>query len=93
MQTIQIRSHVDADGTVRVQLSSDLAHQEVDLILSYQPAQAVPVIEAEEDSIIGLFVGPADLGTNAEEILTSEVHPMSGFSWKQPLPILDSSSP
>lgn len=72
MHTIHIRSHVEADGTVKVQLPSDLAHQEVDLILSYQPAQAVLVTEPENDPLIGLFVGPADLGTNAEEILESE---------------------
>ena len=35
-----------------------------------------------EDPLIGLFAGSPDLADRAEEILTQEVQPTSGFTWK-----------
>ena len=38
--------------------------------------------ELAEDPLIGLFEGSPDLAERAEEILTKEIQPTSGFTWK-----------
>jgi len=45
--------------------------------------EKVPTATAiDDDPIVGLIKGPSDLATNAEEILTQEIKPVSGWSCK-----------
>ena len=86
MQTIKLRSRVDANGTVQLQLPEQLANQDVDLVLVYQPAEA-PEAESPspdlEDPLIGLFTGSPNLASQSEAILEQDISPTSGLTWKQ----------
>jgi hypothetical protein len=90
MYTIQVRSQVEADGSVRVQLPASFANQEVDLVLSYQPLEEIALPDPNTDPLIGLFAGSPDLAANAEAILEREINPTSGWSWKLQSPTQDS---
>jgi hypothetical protein len=93
MGTILIRSQVDSDGSVTVQLPESLANQEVELILSYQLVQQVTLSDPDTDPLIGLFTGSPNLATDAESILEREIAPTTGWSWKQQSLTPDSLSP
>ena len=41
------------------------------------------VVSIQEDPLIGLFSGAADLAEKSEEILEQEIHDNAGWSWKQ----------
>lgn len=86
MQTIKLRSRVDAKGTVQLQLPEQLANQEVDLVLVYQPAD-VPEAEspspALEDPLVGLFAGSPNLASQSEAILEQDISSTSGLTWKE----------
>lgn len=83
MQTIRLRSQVGADGQIRVQLPSQLANQEIEIVLVYQPVES----DAEEptlnqDPLIGLFAGSSNLADQAEAILERDIETTSGWTWK-----------
>lgn len=72
MRTIKLRSRVGADGLLELQLPDQFANQEVDIVLVYQPVEALEELAAPEeldDPLIGLFSGSPDLATQSEEIL------------------------
>jgi hypothetical protein len=41
--------------------------------------------EPGSDPLVGLFAGPSDLATRAEEILEQEIDEKSGWTWKRSL--------
>jgi plasmid stability protein len=41
------------------------------------------VVSIQEDPLIGLFSGAADLSEKSEEVLEQEIHDNTGWSWKQ----------
>ncbi len=85
MQTIKVRSRIGADGKLQLQLPTQLANQEVEIVLVYQPVTTVPNQEsgAGTDPLVGLFTGSPNLATQAEGILHSESNSGSGWTWKQ----------
>jgi hypothetical protein len=87
MQTLRLRAHVNPDGSVQLQMPEQLANQDIELILVYQPIdssdQPTEPAPAEEDPLIGLFSGSPDLSTQAKTILQQDITPESGFTWKQ----------
>jgi hypothetical protein len=40
MQSIKLRSRVDADGILRLEVPLELANQELDLVVVYQPVES-----------------------------------------------------
>ncbi len=76
MQTIRLRSHVDARGNVQLQLPTQLANQEIDLILVYQPTDS-PTNESLfpdiEDPLVGLCSGSPSLASESEAIVEQNV--------------------
>lgn len=87
MQTLRLRAHVDPDGSVQLQMPEQLANQEIELILVYQPVDvpdsAVNMAPPQEDPLIGLFSGSSDLSTQAKTILEEGISSDSGFTWKR----------
>ncbi|MEM9272704.1 MAG: hypothetical protein AAGA80_07035 [Cyanobacteria bacterium P01_F01_bin.143] len=86
MQTIRLRSHVDVDGSLQLQLNDLPANQDIEIVLVYQPVATdpdQPNISEEEDPIIGLFSGSSNLAEQSEEILQQEIKQNSGWTWKQ----------
>ncbi|MDJ0798923.1 MAG: hypothetical protein QNJ51_19240 [Calothrix sp. MO_167.B12] len=64
MQTIRLRSHVGADGSLQIQLNDLPADQEIEIVLAYQTIGTntdQPTISDEEDPLIGLFSGSPHL--------------------------------
>ncbi len=84
MQTIKVRSRVGADGTLQLQLPDQLANQEIEIVLVYQPVEASQqqVSSLEDDPLIGLFSGSPDLATQSEAILQEEIKSTSGWTWR-----------
>jgi hypothetical protein len=82
MQTIKLRSRTGPDGTITLQLPPEVADQDLELILIYQPTQ-IPSTAPETDALIGLFVGSQNLATDAEQILEENIQPRTGWTWKQ----------
>lgn len=41
MQSIQLRSRVNEDGSIKLQVPLELANQELDLVIVYQPVKAI----------------------------------------------------
>lgn len=85
MQTIKVRSRVGADGKLQLQLPTQLANQDVEIVLVYQPVTTATNQEsgAASDPLIGLLAGSPNLATQAEELLQSEGTSGSGWTWKQ----------
>ena len=86
MQTIRLRSHVDVDGNLQLQLNDLPPDQDIEILLVYQPVATntdQPKISEEEDPIIGLFAGSPNLAEKSEEILQQEIKQSSGWTWKQ----------
>jgi len=86
MQTIRLRSHVDVDGSLQLQLNDLPPNQDIEILLVYQPVVTntdQPNISEEEDPIIGLFAGSPNLAEQSEEILQQEIKDNSGWTWKQ----------
>jgi hypothetical protein len=85
MQTIKVRSRIGADGKLQLQLPHQLANQEIDVVLVYQPIE--PIQEqtpaTADDPLIGLFSGAPDLATQSEEMLRDSMDSASGWTWKQ----------
>jgi hypothetical protein len=82
MQTIKLRSRTAPDGTITLQLPAEVADQDLELILIYQPTQT-PSAAPETDALIGLFAGSQNLATEAEKILEENIQPQTGLTWKQ----------
>ncbi len=84
MQTIKLRSHVDSNGRLQLQLDDLPADQEIEILIVYQPVKTN--IEnnsiTEEDPLIGLFAGSSNLAEQAEEILEQDIKQNSGWTWK-----------
>jgi hypothetical protein len=51
--------------------------------LETEPAE--PPANLASDPLVGLFAGPPDLATRAEEILEKEITLRSGWTWKETL--------
>jgi hypothetical protein len=87
MQTLKLRAHVNPDGSIQLQMPNQLANQDIELILIYQPVESPDstpeTLPPEEDPLIGLFSGSPELATQAETILEQNITPNSGFTWKQ----------
>ena len=86
MQTIRLRSHIDVDGSLQLQLKDLPADQDIEIVLVYQAVPKntdKPTISEEEDTIIGLFAGAPNLAEESEEILQQEIQQNSGWTWKQ----------
>ena len=86
MQTIRLRSHVNVDGSLQLQLKDLPADQDIEIVLVYQPIAKntdQPTISEKEDTIIGLFSGSTNLAEQSEEILQQEIKDNSGWTWKQ----------
>ncbi|ELS05135.1 hypothetical protein Xen7305DRAFT_00048750 [Xenococcus sp. PCC 7305] len=86
MRTIRLRSHVDVDGSLQLQLNDLPADQDIEIVLVYQPVATNTdklAISEEEDPIIGLFSGSPNLAEQSEEILQQEIQQNSGWTWKQ----------
>lgn len=87
MQTLKLRAHVNPDGSIQLQMPEQLANQDIELILVYQPIESPDSpdepLPTQEDPLIGLFSGSPDLATQAETILEQNITPTSGFTWKQ----------
>jgi hypothetical protein len=82
MYTLQLRSRTAPDGTITLQLPPELANQDLDFTILYQPI--VPQQPGTDpDPLIGLFSGSPNLATNAEEILQQAIEAQAGWSWKQ----------
>jgi hypothetical protein len=82
MYTLQLRSRTAPDGTITLQLPPELANQDLDFTILYQPI--VPQQPSTDpDPLIGLFSGSPNLATNAEEILQQAIEAQAGWSWKQ----------
>lgn len=85
MQMIRLRSRVEANGNLQLQLGGLLANQELEIILVYQPvesSESAEISSGETDPLIGLFAGSPDLAINAEEILQQDINHDSGWTWK-----------
>jgi len=48
MQSIKLRSHVDADGMLHLQVPLELANQELELIVVYQSIESIPNAKTAE---------------------------------------------
>ncbi|MDJ0903421.1 MAG: hypothetical protein QNJ55_31940 [Xenococcus sp. MO_188.B8] len=86
MQTIRLRSHVDIDGSLQLQLNDLPPDQDIEIVLVYQAVATntdQPPISEEKDTIIGLFAGSPNLAEQSEEILQQEIQQNSGWTWKQ----------
>ena len=86
MHTIRLRSHVDVDGSLKLQLNDLPADQDIEIVLVYQAVATntdQSSISEEEDNIIGLFSGSPNLAEKSEEILQQEIKDNSGWTWKQ----------
>ena len=85
MQTIRLRSHVNVDGSLQLQLKNLPADQDIEIVLVYQAVgkntDQSPI--SEEDTIIGLFSGSPNLAEQSEEILQQEIQQNSGWTWQQ----------
>ncbi|MEL7068614.1 MAG: hypothetical protein AAGN15_08195 [Cyanobacteria bacterium J06581_3] len=64
---IRLASQLMQTASQKLQVSADTASAESDPI---------------EDPLIGLFAGSPDLASQSEEILSKEVQPAAGFTWK-----------
>ncbi|MEL7355573.1 MAG: hypothetical protein AAFN40_03305 [Cyanobacteria bacterium J06560_6] len=64
---IRLASQLMQTASQKLQASTDTA-----------PAESDPI----EDPLIGLFAGSPDLASQSEEILSKEVQPAAGFTWK-----------
>ena len=49
MQSIKLRSRVDADGILRLQVPVELSNQELELIVVYQPVESVTQAKTAEE--------------------------------------------
>jgi len=87
MQTLKLRAHVNPDGRIQLQTPEQLANQDIEIILVYQPVDSPEALAEpdypQEDPLIGLFSGSPDLATQAETILQQDITPNSGVTWKQ----------
>ncbi len=86
MHTIRLRSHVDVDGSLKLQLNDLPADQDIEIVLVYQAVATntdQSSISEEEDNIIGLFSGSPNLAEQSEEMLQQEIKDNSGWTWKQ----------
>jgi hypothetical protein len=82
MQTLTLRSRIAADGTITLQLPPELANQDLDFIIVYQPTSEAPHLNTP-DPLIGLFSGSSNLSIEAEDILQQTIQPQTGWSWKE----------
>ncbi len=82
MQTLQLRSRTAPDGTITLQLPPELANQDFDFTIVYQPIDPTSPL-TEPDPLIGLFSGSPNLATDAENLLQQTIEPQTGWSWKQ----------
>ncbi len=72
MQTLQLRSRTAPDGTITLQLPPELANQDLDFIIVYQPTLQSPSSN-NPDPLIGLFSGSPHLSIDSEEILQNTI--------------------
>ena len=68
MQTLQLRSRTAPDGTITFQLPPELANQNFDFTIVYQPIAPTP-LPTEPDPLIGLFSDSPNLAPDAEDLL------------------------
>jgi hypothetical protein len=71
MQTLQLRSRTAPDGTITLQLPPELANQDLDFIIVYQPTS--PLSSETSDPLIGLFSGSPNLAIDSEDILQNTI--------------------
>jgi len=86
MQTIKLRSHVDSDGRLQLELNDLPADQKIEIILVYQPIKTKTdnaSVQHEKDPIVGLFSGDSNLADQSEEILQQDIKKNAGWTWKQ----------
>lgn len=86
MQTLRLQAHVNPDGSVQLQMPEQLANQDIELILVYQPIDSPNTLDemaaTQEDPLIGLFSGSPELSTQTKPILNQDITTDSGFTWK-----------
>jgi uncharacterized protein (DUF1778 family) len=51
MQSIKLRSRVNADGILRLEVPLELANQEIELVVVYQPVESVTSDATEQEDI------------------------------------------
>ncbi|PSF30238.1 hypothetical protein C7H19_23960 [Aphanothece hegewaldii CCALA 016] len=51
MQSIKLRSRVDADGILRLEVPVELANLELDLVVVYQPVELVTLDAQEQEDL------------------------------------------
>lgn len=49
-----------------------------------QPVAGSPAQRRQDDPLVGLFEGPADLAEEAENLLASGAQSYAGWTWKSP---------
>ena len=81
MQTLQLRSRTALDGTITLQLPPELANQDLDFIIIYQPTLDPPSSDTP-DPLIGLFSGSPNLAIDSEDILQNTIQSQTGWTWK-----------
>lgn len=52
-------------------------------VILFLDTQWPELYEPGPDPLVGLFAGPSDLATSAEEILGQEINAKSGWTWKR----------
>jgi hypothetical protein len=52
-------------------------------VMQFLDTQWPELYEPGPDPLVGLFAGPPDLATRAEEILEQEITKKSGWTWKR----------
>jgi hypothetical protein len=75
MQTIRLRSQVDSDGSLQLQLNDLPADCELEIVLVYQPIDNVTpknILTSQKDSLIGLFAESSDLAEKSEDIQNTQ---------------------
>lgn len=85
MDTIRLKTQVNSDGSVQLQLHDLPPNQDIEILLVYQAIEKVnpPERTEQEDPIVGLFSGKSDLAEQSEEILHQDIQNQSGWTWKK----------
>jgi hypothetical protein len=86
MQSIKLRSQIQEDGKIKLQLPQELANQEVEIILVYQTVESdqenqeniqeqpkTPFEILEESGFIGCCSAETDLSSNYKSVLKNEL--------------------
>lgn len=69
MQSIKLRSRVDADGILRLKVPVELANQELNLVVVYEPVESVTSEATEQEDIPIIKLSKEDSITFVESLL------------------------